>query len=822
MQNGEESRVRGIFIEDEMKNSYLDYSMSMLTARALPHVRDGLKPVHRRVMVGMNDAGLHYNRPHKKCANVVGNVMAKYHPHGDMAIYDTLVRMAQPFSMRYPVVDGQGNFGSIDGDPPAAYRYTECRMKQIAEQMLSDIDKETVDYMTNYDDTAQEPTVLPTRIPYLLVNGSTGIAVGMATNMAPHNLCEVVNALNAMIDNPDIGLDDLMQIVPGPDFPTGGIILGRSGIRSAYETGRGKVYLRAKAEVVQKPGDKEEIVITEIPYMVNKAALLEKIGNLVKQKSIEGISFIRDESDRSGLRVVIGVKKDDFGEVVLNKLYKYTQLQNTFGINNLALVDMRPRCLGLKELLWHFIEHRHEVVTRRTEFELNKARQRAHILEGLRIAIDNIDEVVSIIRNSASPDEAHHKLVERFELSDEQTKAILNMRLQRLTGLEKEKIDQEYNDLLEKIAYYEKVLANRDIRMEIIKEELNEVKAKFGDERRTQIVEDFRDVDIEDMIADEDMVITMTREGYIKRCAADTYRAQSRGGRGIRGMQSKETDFVEHIFVASAHSHVLFFTNMGRCYALKVYQIPEAGRNSKGRSIINLLQLRDDEQVASFIPVKEFDEGRFIMIATRKGVINKQPLTAYGNIRRGGLNAIHLDEHDRVIRCAITDGEKDIMLGTHHGRAVRFHESSVRQLGRNTRGIKGVALKDGDVVIDLAVVNEDDTLLTVTENGYGKRTPVPEYRKTNRATAGVINIKCSPRNGNVVAMKRITGSPDVMLVTRNGIIIRSDAGSVSCIGRNTQGIKLINLSEEDSVIAVAICSKQEEIDQQLDEEQAAD
>jgi DNA gyrase subunit A len=472
--------------------------------------------------------------------------------------------------------------------------------------------------------------------------------------------------------------------------------------------------------------------------------------------------------------------------------------------------------------LWHFIEHRHEVVTRRTEFELNKARQRAHILEGLRIAIDNIDEVVSIIRNSASPDEAHHKLVERFELSDEQTKAILNMRLQRLTGLEKEKIDQEYKELLEKIAYYEKVLANRDIRMEIIKEELNEVKAKFGDERRTQIVEDFRDVDIEDMIADEDMVITMTREGYIKRCAADTYRAQSRGGRGIRGMQSKETDFVEHIFVASAHSHVLFFTNMGRCYALKVYQIPEAGRNSKGRSIINLLQLRDDEQVASFIPVKEFDEGRFIMIATRNGVINKQPLTAYGNIRRGGLNAIHLDEHDRVIRCAITDGEKDIMLGTHHGRAVRFHESSVRQLGRNTRGIKGVALKDGDVVIDLAVVNEDDTLLTVTENGYGKRTAVPEYRKTNRATAGVINIKCSPRNGNVVAMKRITGSPDVMLVTRNGIIIRSDAGSVSCIGRNTQGIKLINLSEEDSVIAVAICSQQEEIDQQLDEEQAAD
>jgi DNA gyrase subunit A len=804
-----------VFIEDEMKNSYLDYSMSMLTARALPHVRDGLKPVHRRVLVGMNDAGLAHNRPHKKCANVVGNVMAKYHPHGDMAIYDTLVRMAQPFSMRYTVVDGQGNFGSIDGDPPAAYRYTECRMTQMAEQILVDLEKDTVDFVTNYDDTAKEPSVLPTRIPYLLLNGSTGIAVGMATNMAPHNLHEVVDALTAMIDNPDITVQELMQIIPGPDFPTGGIILGRSGIKSAYETGRGKIYLRARAEVVEKPGDKEEIVITEIPYMVNKSSLLEKIGDLVKQKTVEGISFIRDESDRSGLRVVIGVKKDDYGEVVLNKLYKYTQLQTTFGVNNLALVDMRPQCLGLRDLLWHFVEHRHEVVTRRTQFELDKAQRRAHILEGLRVAIDNIDEVVAIIRHSASPEDAHNRLMERFTLSEEQVKAILNMRLQRLTALEKDKIEQEYRELLEKIDHYEKVLANRQMRMDIIKQELAEVKGAFGDERRTNIVDDYRDVNIEDMIADEDMVITMTHEGYIKRCAATVYRAQSRGGKGVKGMQSKDTDFVAHIFVGSAHSHVLFFTNTGRCYVLKVYQIPEAGRNSRGRSIVNLLQLREDEHVASLIPVKQFDETRFIMLATRNGIINKQPLSAYANVRRIGVNAISLDEHDRVIRCAITDGSKEIMLGTYKGRAVRFHESTVRQLGRNTRGIKGVALRGDDHVIDLAVVHEHDTVLTVTENGYGKRTGVGEYRKTNRATGGVINIKCSDRNGNVVALKRISGPRDVMLITRKGIIIRSDALSISCIGRNTNGIKLINLSKDDTVIAVAVCNKQEEMPDDL-------
>ncbi len=801
-----------VFIEDELQKSYLAYSMSMITSRALPDVRDGLKPVHRRVMFGMNELNLQHNKAPKKCARVVGDVIGKYHPHGDAAVYDTLVRMAQDFSLRYRMVDGQGNFGSIDGDPPAAMRYTECRMTNIAEEMLADLEKETVDWAPNYDDSLKEPMVLPAKVPFLLVNGSTGIAVGMATNMPPHNLGEVVNAVNAVIDDPDIDISELVKIIPGPDFPTGGIIYGRSGILDAYKTGRGKVIVRARAEVERSDSDREQIIITEIPYMVNKTNLLEKMADLVRSKSIEGISFLRDESDRRGLRIVVGIKKEAYGDIVLNKLYKYTQLQTTFGVNSLALVDLQPKQLNLKEIIEYFINHRHEVVTRRTEYELRKAEDRAHILEGLRKALDNIDEIVALIRGSASGEEAHTKLVERFDFSDVQAKAILDMRLQRLTGLEREKIEEEYRSLMEQIAEYKDILSSRERRMNIIKEELSDIKKRFGDERRTDILDAVGDVDIEDMIADEDMVITMSHAGYIKRCALTTYRSQGRGGRGVRGMDSKEDDFVETLFVASAHSNILFFTNLGRCYRLKVYQIPEAGRQSRGRPIVNVLQLREGEFIAAFVPVKEFDEGYFIIAATSKGIINKQPLKAYANVRRDGINAINLDDDDKLINCVLTDGTRDVILGTRNGQAVRFNESVVRELGRNTRGVRGIMLRAGDTLVSMIVVFEEDQVLTVTERGFGKRTPVTEYRQTNRGGIGIINIKESTRNGKVVGLRRVKAEEaenlDVMLITRNGIIIRSDVGLISIIGRNTQGVKLISLSEKDKVVDVAVCQKE--------------
>ncbi len=801
-----------IFIEDEMQKSYLAYSMSMITSRALPDVRDGLKPVHRRVMFGMNELNLQHNRAPKKCARVVGDVIGKYHPHGDAAVYDALVRLAQDFSMRYRMVEGQGNFGSIDGDPPAAMRYTECRMTSLAEEMLADLDKETVNWAPNYDDSMKEPVVLPSKVPFLLVNGSTGIAVGMATNMAPHNLGEVVDAVTAVIENPDIDIGELVKFIPGPDFPTGGVIFGRSGILDAYKTGRGKVIVRARAEVERTENDREQIIITEIPYMVNKSNLLEKMADLVRNKSIEGISFLRDESDRRGLRIVVGLKKEAYGDIVLNKLYKYTQLQTTFGINSLALVDLQPRQLNLKEIIQHFVNHRHEVVTRRTEYELRKAEERAHILEGLKIALDNIDEIVALIRASNSGEEAHGKLVERFNLSDVQAKAILDMRLQRLTGLEREKIEEEYRSLMEQIAEFKDILANRERRMTIIQDELIDIKKRFGDERRTDIVDAVGDVDIEDMIADEDMVITMSHSGYIKRCALTTYRSQGRGGRGVRGMDSKEDDFIETLFVASAHSNILFFTNLGRCYRLKVYQIPEAGRQSRGRPIVNVLQLREDEFVAAFVPVKEFDDGHFIVAATAKGIINKQPLKAYANVRRDGINAINLDDDDKLINCALTDGNRDVILGTKNGQAVRFNESVVRELGRNTRGVRGIMLRSGDVLVSMIVVTEEDHVLTVTERGFGKRTPVSEYRQTNRGGIGIINIKESTRNGKVVGIRRVKAEEadtlDVMLITRNGIIIRSDVGMISVIGRNTQGVKLISLAKSDEVVDVAVCQKE--------------
>jgi DNA gyrase subunit A len=802
---------KSIFIEDELQKSYLAYAMSMITSRALPDVRDGLKPVHRRVLFGMNELSLEHNKPPKKCARVVGDVIGKYHPHGDVAVYDTLVRMAQDFSLRYPMVNGQGNFGSIDGDPPAAMRYTECRMTQLAEEMLADLDKDTVDFMPNYDDSMKEPTVMPSKVPFLLVNGSTGIAVGMATNMAPHNLGETVDAIVAVIDNPEIEPRELLKIIPGPDFPTGGIIYGRGGIYEAYLTGKGKVITRARAEI-EKEGEREQIVITEIPYMVNKTTLLEKMGELAREKIVEGIAFVRDESDRHGMRIVVGIKKDGFPDIVLNQLYKYTQLQTTFGINNLALVKMQPRVLTLKELIVYFIEHRHEVVTRRCQFELKKAQDRAHILEGLRIAIDNIDEIVSLIKTSPSPDEAQARLIARFGLSEIQSKAILEMRLQRLTGLERDKIEAEYRELQALIAALQEILASKERRMAIIKDELQDLKARFNNPRRTEIIDagDGADIDIEDMIADEDMAITMTRAGYIKRCATTTYRSQGRGGRGIKGMDSKDDDFVETIFVASAHSYILFFTTKGRCYWLKVYKIPEAGRQSRGRPIVNLLNLKPDEEIAAFVPVKEFDDTHFIVIATERGVVNKQPLSAYSNVRRDGINAINLDEADRLIECKLTGGDHDIIFGTREGQAVRFHESATRELGRNTRGMKGITLRNADQVVSMIVVHENADILTVTEKGYGKRTPVGDYRKTNRGGSGIINIKCTEKNGKVIALKGLNQPGDLMIITRNGIIIRCDADKISRIGRNTQGVRLINLDEGDSVVDLALCDKAED------------
>ena len=648
---------------------------------------------------------------------------------------------------------------------------------------------------------------MPSKLPFLLVNGTTGIAVGMATNMAPHNLSEVVNAIVAVIDNEEITIDELFRIIPGPDFPTGGVIYGRSGILEAYRTGKGKVIVRAKAEVIKLANDREEIVITEIPYMVNKSSLLEKIADLVRQKTIEGISFIRDESDRSGMRIVVGIKKDDFGDVVLNQLYKFTMMQTTFGINNLALVNLQPRLLNLKELITHFIDHRHEVVVRRTTFDLKKAKERAHILEGLKIALDNIDEIVSMIKNSVSPEDAQGKLQERFQFTEIQAKAILDMRLQRLTGLEREKIEAEYQELMKLIKELTEILEDKARRMQIIKDELIEIKTRFGDTRRTEIIDATSDVDIEDLIAEEDMVITMSHEGYIKRTSVNTYRTQGRGGKGVKGMDSKENDFITTLFVASTHAYILFFTNTGRCYWLKVYKIPEAGRQSRGKAIINLVDLKPGEKIAAFVPVREFNDDHFIVIATSNGVINKQPLSSYSNVRRDGINAINLDENDSVIECKLTGGDSDIILGTSLGQAVRFHESAVRELGRNTRGVKGITLKNNDKVISMIIVDEQYDVLTVTENGYGKRTPVSDYRKTNRGGSGIINIKVTEKNGHVVSLKGVYGDYDLMLITRCGIIIRVDVNKISTIGRNTQGVKLISLDPSDSVIDIALCER---------------
>ncbi|MFH0921355.1 MAG: DNA gyrase subunit A [Fibrobacterota bacterium] len=801
------SRIIPTYIEDEMKTSYLDYAMSVIIARALPDVRDGLKPVHRRVLYGMQQLGLHFNRPYKKAARIVGEVMGKYHPHGDSAIYDTLVRMAQEWSMRYTLVDGQGNFGSIDGDSPAAMRYTEARLDRISEELLRDLEKNTCDFRPNFDESETEPTVLPSGIPNLLVNGSTGIAVGMATNIPPHNLREITNALVALIDDPDISIDDLIRHVKGPDFPTGGIIVGRSGIREAFLTGRGKLTVRAVANIEKRQNGREAIIVTEIPYQVNKASLLEKIVELIKDKKIEGISDVRDESDRDGMRMVIELKKDAYADVILNQLYKNTQMQNGFGIIMLALVDNRPQVLNLRDCLVHYLNHRHEVIVRRTQFDLDIAEKRAHILEGLKIALDNIDAVIELIKKSKDTDSARQGLMSTFKLSEIQANAILEMRLQRLTGLEREKIDNEYLEVIKQIEEFKFILENQSKRMEIIKEEAIALAEKYGDDRRTQIIDEVGEFSVEDMIAEEDMVITISHSGYIKRLPMNTYRKQGRGGKGITAMETKDEDFVERLFIASTHSYICFFTNTGRCYWLKVHEIPQAGRIAKGKAIINLIPLKGEEKIRAMVPVKSFDDEyaqkSYIMFATKMGTINKQPLTAFGNPRKDGINAVKVDGNDSIVDASLTDGTANIVLGTHTGLALYFNESGIRELGRNTRGVRGIKLGKDDEVISMVVIKRDTTLLTVTKNGYGKRTPIGEYRLTGRGGKGIINIRTTERNGGVVSIIAVEDRDELMLISRNGIAIRIAASGVAKIGRATQGVRLINLDSGDLVMDVS-------------------
>ncbi|RMF91562.1 MAG: DNA gyrase subunit A [Methanobacteriota archaeon] len=797
-------------VEEEMKSSYIDYAMSVIVGRALPDVRDGLKPVHRRVLYAMNEAGLTPDRPYRKSARIVGDVLGKYHPHGDMAVYDTIVRMAQDFSLRYPLVDGQGNFGSVDGDSAAAMRYTEIRLAKIATEMLSDIDRDTVDFTPNYDGSLKEPVVLPSKLPNLLVNGSSGIAVGMATNMPPHNLNEVIDALIMLIENPAATVEELMEVLPGPDFPTGGFICGRSGIREAYETGRGRIVLRAKTEIVEV-GGRERIIVREIPYMVNKSRLIESIADLVKGKKIEGISDLRDESDREGMRIVIELKTGAQGEVVLNQLYKHTQMQTTFGIINLALVDGRPRVLSLTELLESYISHRREVVTRRTRFELEKAERRAHILEGLRTALGRIDAVIKLIRGSKSAEEAKTGLVESFGLSEEQAQAILEMRLQRLTALEREKIDDEYEQLQRDIKWYRQVLADPAKVLGIIKEELTELKKGYGDERRSQITDEILTIEDEDLIPVEDMIVTITNTGYIKRLPVDTYRQQRRGGKGVIGMETKEEDFVENLFVASTHDYILFFTDRGRVHWLKVYRLPMAGRYSKGKAIVNLLELAEGEKVRAAIPVREFDPRHFVFFATKKGIVKKTALTAFSRPRRGGIIAILLDDDDELVSVKLTDGEMDIFLATRLGKAIRFSERDVRPIGRGTRGMIGIRLREGDAVIAMAALDgEDSQILTVTENGYGKRTPVSQYRRIRRGGYGVINIITDERNGAAVDVKEVAGDEEIVVTTQAGIVIRTAVEEISIIGRNTKGVRIMRLNEGDKVVAVAKIIGEEE------------
>jgi DNA gyrase subunit A len=802
-----EDRILPRLIEDEMKDSFINYSMSVIVQRALPDVRDGLKPVHRRILYAMHEAGLAPNRPYRKSATVVGDVLGKYHPHGDASVYDAMVRMVQDFSLRYPLVDGQGNYGSLDGDSAAAYRYTEAKLARIATEMLADIDKETVDFTPNFDDRLKEPSVLPARIPSLLVNGSSGIAVGMATNIPPHNLREVVDACVHLIDNPDASIEELMHFVKGPDFPTGAFVYGKDGIRDAYETGRGRVVMRAATTIEELDNGREQIIISEIPFMVNKARMIEQIADLVREKRVNEISGLRDESDRDGIRVVIELKRDAIPQIVLNQLFKHTQMQSTFGVIMLALVGGVPRVLNLKEMLRHFIDHRHEVVVRRTEYDLAQALEREHILEGLKIAVDNIDEVIELIRSSSDTEEANTRLQARFGLSERQAKAILDMRLARLTGLETEKLEEELEQVRATIADLREILGSLERRHEIIKEELRQMATIYGDPRRTEILGFSGDLSLEDLLADEEMVITVSHGGYIKRLPLDTYRLQRRGGRGLQGMETKEEDWVEHLFVAQTHDYLTFFTRQGHCYWLKVHEIPQAGRNARGRPIVNLLARRPDEQIAATVPIREFKDDRYLIFATRKGVVKKTALSAYGNVRVVGVNAINIDPDDELIDVQITDGDDEIILATHNGMAIRFHEGDVRVMGRATTGVRGLTLSKGDHVIGMVVVRKDTadeaTLLVATEKGGGKRSRIEDYRLQRRGGKGVINIRISERTGRVIAIKEVLPDDELVLVTRNGVVNRQRVGEIRVIGRATQGVRLLALDDRDLVVDVA-------------------
>jgi DNA gyrase subunit A len=794
-----------INIEDEMKTAYIDYSMSVIVSRALPDVRDGMKPVHRRVLFGMYEMGVMSNRPYKKSARIVGDVMGKYHPHGDASVYDTMVRMAQDWSLRYPLVDGQGNYGSIDGDPPAAMRYTEARLRKIAEDTLADIDKDTVDFRPNFDDSLEEPTVLPTRIPNLLINGASGIAVGMATNMAPHNLTEVIEGIAAYIDNRDITVEELMQYVKAPDFPTGGTIYGYEGVKSAFETGRGRVVLRAKTKIEQFENGRERIIVYEIPYQVNKAEMIKKTAALINEKKIEGITDIRDESDREGYRVVYELRRDAITNVVLNNLYKHTELQTSFSVNNIALVDGRPVVLNLKDLIVNFVKHRHDVVVRRTKYELDQAEKRAHVLEGYLIALDHLDEVIKLIRNSNTPEIAKDGLMESFQLSEIQAKAVLALRLSTLTGMERDKIKEEYDELMKLIAHLKNILSDETMRFDIIKTELQEVKDKYGDERRTDIIYQGSNFRMEDMIADEDVVITISHMGYIKRTAATEYRQQARGGKGSKGARTRDEDFVEQIFIASTHNYMLFFTEQGKCFWMKVYEIPEGSKDSKGRAIQNLIQIAPDDKIRAFINVTDLtEEGKFIVMCTNKGTIKKTKLEAYSRPRQNGINAITVRDGETLLEARLTDGKADILMALRSGKCIRFPEAKARPMGRNASGVRGVSLASptDEVVGMICISDHTHNVLVVSENGYGKRSELEDYRITNRGGKGVKTISVTDKTGALIALKEVTNEDDLMIITRNGIIIRLAVADMRVMGRATQGVRLIKLGGKDAIAAV--------------------
>ncbi|GAT63906.1 DNA gyrase subunit A [Paludibacter jiangxiensis] len=825
-------RIIKVNIEEEMKSSYIDYSMSVIVSRALPDVRDGFKPVHRRILYAMNELGVNANKPYKKSARIVGEVLGKYHPHGDSSVYFAMVRLAQSWSMRYMMVDGQGNFGSVDGDSPAAMRYTECRLQKIAEEMLVDIDKNTVNFQPNFDESLQEPTVLPTRIPNLLVNGASGIAVGMATNMPPHNLSEIIDATIAYIDNNEITIDELIKYVKAPDFPTGGIIYGYAGVREAFETGRGRIVIRSKVEIEAEANGREKIVVTEIPYMVNKAELIKAIADMVEDKKIEGISNINDESDREGMRIVVDIKRDANSNVVLNKLFKYSALQSSFSVNNIALVHGRPRTLSLKQLITYFVEHRHEVVVRRTQFELAEAEKRAHILEGLIIASDNIDEVIAIIRGSKTPDEARTSLMERFSLSEIQSRAIVEMRLRQLTGLEQDKLHAEYKDIQALIADLKDILENKEHRMRIIVDELTEIKNKYGDERRTQIVYASEEFNPEDFYSDDEMIITISHLGYIKRTPLSEFRAQNRGGVGSKGSDSRDEDFIESIYPASMHNYMLFFTQKGRCYWLKVYEIPEGTKNSKGRAIQNLLNIESDDKVNAFIRIKqlddpEFTQSHYLVFCTKQGVIKKTSLEAYSRPRSNGVNAITIREDDEVIQVRLTDGKSEVVMANRNGRAIRFNETKVREMGRTATGVRGMALDDDDdAVVGMVCIKDpaNETVLVVSEKGYGKRTLLDEvdengnveavYRVTNRGGKGVKTMNISEKTGKLVTIKNVTDDNDLMIINKSGITIRVKMADIRVMGRATQGVRLINLDKRNDEIA-SVCKVQSEPDEEI-------